>query len=238
MPRKIALASTPATRIVSMAPSSASMANARCTSTSRLNIVASQMRPGATCSSTVSLSRANAKMTIVTPANGSTWFVTTRLRRSIRRSLPATSRLVRQNDGERDRRSIGPPAHRRQLPDLAGDDLHGARRQCAGTVEFMAGHDDRGSGLRKPGAASRRVRLAPLRRGRRVARRAARARRVVPPGTQGRCADAGRPTAARPGTSTSRPPTPRRVIAASISAGDAPTVAPQKLTFSRTVRSR
>ncbi len=42
-------------------------------------MVASQIRPGATCSSTVCLSSAKAKITIVTPANGNTWFVTTRL---------------------------------------------------------------------------------------------------------------------------------------------------------------
>jgi hypothetical protein len=57
LPQKIATGSTPATRSVSSAPSSPSTANDRCTSTSRLNSVASQTRPGATRSSTFGVER-------------------------------------------------------------------------------------------------------------------------------------------------------------------------------------
>ena len=125
----MATGSTPATRSASSAPSSASIANARWTSTSRLNSVASQTRPGATRSSTFVASSAKANISIVTAANGSTWLTTTRLRRSMRRSLPATSRAIRH-------RLI-----RAALVDLAGDDLDDSIGEGAGALTLVAGDD-------------------------------------------------------------------------------------------------
>ena len=58
------------------------------------------------------------------------------------------------------------------------------------------------------------------------------------PGRRARCAAAARPRAGGPGRRPAAPSRPSRSIAASISSSVAPTVAPQKRTFSATVRSR
>ncbi|CAB5034783.1 unannotated protein [freshwater metagenome] len=72
LPMKIPMAGTPADRSWSSAPSAVSTANDRETMTSTLKRVASQTSPGATRSSTASLSRAKANMTITMSANGKT----------------------------------------------------------------------------------------------------------------------------------------------------------------------
>src|SRR6478752_4893203 len=87
---------TPATCRASSAPSAVSTAKARWTTISRLNIVASQIRPGATRLSTASSSRAKPNITRTTRANGTTWLSTIRLRSSMRRSLAAISRATPQ----------------------------------------------------------------------------------------------------------------------------------------------
>ena len=202
--------------------------------------MASQTRPGATvCSSDLvrrpsgvgafgKRSRAKAKITITIAANGRTWLRATRLRHSTRRSLPATSAAVRTPSR----------TSRHRLHDLAGHDVDGAGGQRAGPLELVAGDDHRRPGRGRPGAAWRRARRDRRRRGRRAARRAATAGPGGRRGRPARCAAADRPTAgARAGRRGGRRgrggpsprPARRRV---------APTVAPQKRTFSATVRSR
>ena len=77
-------------------------------------------------------SRAKANITIVTAANGSTWLMTTRLRRSIRRSLAG------DQPGDRASRFTA-----RLLDDLAGDDLDDPVGERAGALELVAGDDHR-----------------------------------------------------------------------------------------------
>ena len=178
--------------------------------------MASQTSPGATRSSTVSASRAKANITITTPANGSTWLTTTRLRHSMRRSFAATSRAMRSTahaglrgpvagvleSGSRSRRptSCTWPA----MTSTA------SRGQRAGPLELVAGDDDRGARRPRPGAAWRRARRDRRRRARRAARRAA----TAGPRRATRQASAVRrfcpADSRRTGTSASRPARPRR----------------------------
>ena len=170
----MARGSTPATRSASSAPSAVSTANARWTSTSIENIVASHTSPGATRCSTESASSANAKITIVTPANGSTWLTNTRLFHSIRRSFAATKRAIAQ-------RAHVPPSRVVPAPESGGTCSWTRpammsterRRQRTGPFEFVAGDQDRRPGRRGLAQRPRRVRHAPMRRGRRGVRRAA-----------------------------------------------------------------
>jgi hypothetical protein len=198
-------------------------AKLRCTSTSRLNNVANHTRPGATRCRMLSASRAKANITIVKAANGRTWFVTTRLRRSMRRSLPATSRATRQrvtggppSPGRRRRRRSAWRASR-PAPARGWRRRPWRRRRPpgGGCIELVA------TGGVEPGVGFvEQPQLGPA---------------GDDAGERGPALLPGRQPSN--GTPARRPSSPIRASAASISPWVAPTVAPQKRTFSATVRS-
>ena len=163
-------------------------------------------------------------------ANGRTWLKATRLRHSTRRSLPATSRAVRSR-----RRLTAPAAHREPKTVLtrwpADDDVDAAGRQRSGPLELVAGDDtvapDEAAWRSVTSSSSRPAASSPAwgsSSSHSWARRATRHARAVR-----RCWPADR---RRTGRSARRPDTSRRSIAAATSASLAPTVAPQKRTFS------
>src|SRR4051794_7657474 len=120
LPTKMPAGSSAARRKPSRASSSASTANDRCTASSEENSTASQNSPGAARSSTPrSGSRAKANSTSTRTANGAIWFVATRDRASIRRSLPATRAASRHTGGLLS--DPDPPAGQRHDP--AGEAL-------------------------------------------------------------------------------------------------------------------
>ena len=235
MPQNRAAASTPAARRASSAPSSAldgerpldeqQQAEQRRqpdqAGRDRLEqrVVGARAAPG-------SRSRAKANITITIAANGSTWLSATRLRHSMRRSLPATSRRRAHDASSRAPRTWPATTSTQRV---ASDPARSS--SWLATI-------DRGAGRRRPGAAWRRARRGRRRRGRRAARRAATAGPGGRRGRPARCAAAGRPTGGapaarrggRPGRAAPAPRRPRRRWR--------PTVAPQKRTFSVTERSR
>ena len=110
LPRKMPAGSSALSRRASRAPSAVSSANERWTVRSRQKRTASHSRPGvARWRTPLSGSSANAKSTRTSRAKGSTWFVATRLRASMRRSLPATSRRVLSTARRPRARSPAPP---------------------------------------------------------------------------------------------------------------------------------
>ena len=154
--------------------------------------------------------------------------MTTRLRASTRRSFPAIRTAVRQ--------VLMPPC-RAGVGGETADHVDHPGRERAGTLELVAGDDDGGAGVDR--GAEGRVELVATRRveaGVGLVEQP----QLRPPGDQAR----ERRPAALAGRQPSRPARRRadrarsiRSSAASISALDAPTVDPQKRTFSATVRS-
>ena len=126
--------------------------------------MASHTSPGATRSSTSLESRANPNITIVTPANGRIWLATTRLWRSIRRSLAAISRIDAAG------------ASRRGSADLAGDDVDASASPASRRVRARGWPRRSSPRTRPPDGARHRARRGRRRRARRAARRAATAR--------------------------------------------------------------
>src|SRR5437763_16302729 len=107
LPRKMAAGSRPERRRLSRAPSLASTANDRWRASRAQNKTATQNSPAAARASTPrSGSRAKANRISTSRANGATWFVATRDRSSMRRSLPAITAASRHTDDPRGR--VGP----------------------------------------------------------------------------------------------------------------------------------
>src|SRR5437763_15223519 len=130
LPRKMAAGSRPERRRLSRAPSLASTANDRWRASRAQNKTATQNSPAAARASTPrSGSRAKANRISTSRANGATWFVATRERSSMRRSLPAITAASRHTDDP----------HGRVGPDLATSHGDDARRQGARTVQLMGG---------------------------------------------------------------------------------------------------
>src|SRR4051794_23386751 len=133
LPTKMPAGSSAARRKPSRASSSASTANDRCTASNEENSTASQNKPGAARSSTPrSGSRAKAKSTRTRTANGAIWFVATRDRASILRSLPATRAASRHTGGL--------PSD----PDAAAGQGHDPPGQALGPFGLMRGEQDGG----------------------------------------------------------------------------------------------
>ena len=183
----------PAVRRASRAPSAASTANERCTTTSMLNSVASHTSPGATRTSRSSLSRAKANSTITIAANGSTWLMRTRLRNSIRRSFAATRRVtLKRGHGASPSPS---PARSRICPPSHLDDPCRQRARPGPARGWRRSSSPLPPSLHAGRCRARRGRL---RRGLRGARRAATVRRGGRSGTREPYDAAGRPRACEP----------------------------------------
>ena len=150
-----------------------------------------EQRPGA-AGAAGRRSRAKANITITMAANGSTWLSATRLRHSMRRSLPATSSAVRtalMSHRSVRRPSVAGSGQRR--PAWPGNAVIGPGRRRRRRSGWPANRPAPARGWRRPrsrrtpppGAAWRRARRGRRRRGRRAARRAATAAPAGRPGT-------------------------------------------------------
>src|SRR4051794_17498424 len=139
LPTKMPAGSRPDMRRLSRVPSVASTANARWMARRAQNRTATQNRPADARPSTPrSGSRANANRISTRTANGATWFVATRERSSMRRSLPAITAASRHTD---DLRTCS--------LDLAAGHRDDARRKGARPFELVGRHLHRRAGARR-----------------------------------------------------------------------------------------